>query len=106
MYRARARKRARLDVMMHGIPTSSVAPRGTPSGGLKGGRGGTGVSEIDVDRETASAEHAGKSAGQSDELDEEQVRHRAPKIHQSHQTRLLTQRSTHIWTMPSPLGSL
>ena len=41
---------------MQGIPTSSVAPRGTPSGGVKSGRGGTGVSETDVDRETASAD--------------------------------------------------
>jgi len=53
MYRARARKRARLDVMMHGIPTWSVAPRGAPSGGVKGWTG-SGVSEVDVVRETAS----------------------------------------------------
>ena len=62
MYRARARKRARLDVIMHGIPTSSVAPRGTPSAGVKGGRGGTGVSETDVDRETASADSLRRGA--------------------------------------------
>lgn len=47
---------------MQGIPTSSVAPRGTPSGGVKGGRGGTGVSETDVDRETASADSLRRGA--------------------------------------------
>lgn len=47
---------------MHGIPTSSVAPRGTPPGGVKGGRGGTGVSETDVDRETASADSLRRGA--------------------------------------------
>jgi len=62
MYRARARKRARLDVMMHGIPTWSVAPRGTPPGGVNGGWGGTGVSEIDVDREIASADSLRRGA--------------------------------------------
>lgn len=47
---------------MHGIPTSSVAPRGTPSGGVKEDRGGTGVSESDVDRETASADSLRRGA--------------------------------------------
>ena len=55
MYRARARKRARLDVMMQGIPTWSVAPRGAPSGGVNGWAA-SGVSEADVVRETASLE--------------------------------------------------
>ena len=53
MYRASARKRARLDVMMHGIPTWSVAPRGAPSESVKGWAG-SGVSEADVVREAAS----------------------------------------------------
>lgn len=56
MYRARARKRARLDVMIQGIPTWSVAPCGAPSGGVKGSWAGAEPSEADVVREIASVD--------------------------------------------------
>jgi len=41
---------------MHGIPTSSVAPRGVPPGDVEGLWAGADVSEADVVRETASAD--------------------------------------------------
>ena len=53
MYRASARKRARLDAMIHGIPTSSVAPRGAPDDGEDSGVE-VAVSDPEVDRETGS----------------------------------------------------
>ena len=53
MYRASARKRARLDAIIHGIPTSSVAPRGAPDDGEDSGVE-VAVSDPEVDRETGS----------------------------------------------------